>query len=1145
MTELNISENAYKVLHKRYLLKDKQGNIKETPKDLFRRVAKHVADGNKEWEDKFYEIMTSLKFMPNSPTLTGSGRDMCLSACFVMNPEDDINSIFEIQKKAATVFKEGGGVGYDFSDLRPSGSKVKSTQGVSSGPISFMKSYDAMCHTIKQGGVRRGAQMGVLRVDHPDVEEFIACKDKENKILSNFNISLAITDKFMDAVNNDSVFQLTHPKSSIRSEVRAVELLRKIAENSHTTGDPGLLFIDRANRDNPTSHIGEYKATNPCVTKDNIVMTSCGPKTVENLVGKKFFAVINAEEFYSDGFFKTGNKKVYKLNTKEGHSIRLTADHKVSIRTKSKAYKDVPSKDLSKGDKIVLNCSKLKWDGFGNNEEGWLIGSMLGDGHLKKDSVALQYWGENKLDMLKIAKDYIKNLGGLNNYNNRRKGCFVKDRDTCIITSKDLFNFKNELGIDANKNITNEDLLLTTSSDFHIGFLKGLFDADGSVQGNTNKGVSIRLASSKQKYLEISQRMLLSLGINSKIYLNRRNAGHTLLPDGKGGSKFYKTLAQHELIISKDNILKFNELIGFNDNKKNERLLEIISSYNRNVYKDSFTATFESLEYIGKEDVFDCSVQNLNHYSINGLIVHNCGEQFLPNYSSCNLGSINVVKYYDSESNTVNWDELKEDIHTCVKFLDQVVETNKYPLPEIDRVSRGERRIGLGLMGWAQLLFLLGIPYNSKDAINFTKEFMHFFRKESVSASMKLGEELGNFPFWRGSIYENTEDLPKIYGDFVDSKDGPIQMRNATQNTIAPTGTISLIADCSSGMEPIYALVFVKEVMGGTKLYYVDPIFEEVSKKEGFYSKELIEQIYENGGSCQGIDTVPDKYKKLFVTAMDLTPSEHVASLATFQKFIDSSISKTINLPNSASVEDIEEVYVLAYQLGCKGVTVYRDGCKDVQVLYTGGTKDKESTRGRAKIGISESVLKKLIIERKMSVEEAADVFDCSPSTVRRRMREFDIDTLRVKPSKVKRPDILPGTTQKLKTGEGSFLVTTNTDPNSGDLFEITILPSKSSLGELHNCESLGRLVSLARQYGVPIDEIIEQLEGITGPNPTFYNGMSIKSLPDAIGKILYRFSDTEKIEISDGHCESCGGENVEYSSGCVFCRDCGDGKCG
>ena len=781
MTELNISENGYKVLHKRYLLKDKQGNVKETPNDLFRRVAKHVSGGNNEWEEKFYNIMTSLKFVPNSPTLTGAGRDMCLSACFVINPEDNIDSIFETQKKAATIFKEGGGVGYDFSSLRPSNSRVKTTQGISSGPISFMKSYDAMCHAIKQGGVRRGAQMGMLRVDHPDIEEFITSKDKENKILSNFNISVAITNKFMEAVENDSDFILTHPNSSIKKTIKAKELLRMIAENAHDTGDPGLFFIDRANFDNPIPHMGDYKSTNPC------------------------------------------------------------------------------------------------------------------------------------------------------------------------------------------------------------------------------------------------------------------------------------------------------------------------------------------------------------------------GELPLLENSSCNLGSIDVCKYYNEEIEDLNWDELKNDIYTCVKFLDQVIETNKYPLPEIDRVSRGERRIGLGIMGWAQLLFKLKIPYSSKQSIQFVEKFMTFFRTESIKASIILGKELGSFPFWRGSSFETPENLPPIFSDFISNNSKPIVIRNATQNTIAPTGSISLIANCSSGMEPVYALVFIKEVMDGTKLYYIDPVFKKIAEDEGFYSEELIDSIYENGGSCQGIDSVPKKYQRLFVTAMDLTPKEHVVALATFQKFIDSSISKTINLSSTATIEDIEEVYQLAFDLGCKGVTVYRDGCKNVQVLYTGSKEN----RGRSKIGINENILKKLLIERKMSVEEAADVFDCSPSTVRRRMKEFGFETLRVRPSKLQRPDILPGTTQKLKTGEGNFLVTANTDPGSGDLFEIIIEPSKTSLSELHNCEALGRLVSLARQYGVPVEEISEQLVGITGSNPTFYNGVSIKSLPDAIGKILYRFSDKGEIEISEGLCKSCGSENVEFSSGCSFCRDCGDGKCG
>jgi len=1255
MADLNISDNAYKVLHKRYLLKDDKGNVIETPNDLFRRVAKHVANGNTEWEEKFYEIMTSLKFVPNTPTLTGAGRDMCLSACFVINPEDDINSIFDTQKKAATVFKEGGGVGYDFSSLRPSNSRVRTTQGVSSGPISFMKSYDSMCHAIKQGGTRRGAQMGILRVDHPDIEEFISSKDKENQVLSNFNISVGILDSFMDAVNSDQDWVLHHKAApEIKKEVKAKGILRLTAERAYETGDPGLLFLDRMNRDNPVPHIGEYKATNPCVTGDTLIYVADGRTNVsikelaEEDKDVPVFCLDNdgkiAIRTMRNPRVTGKNVNIYKVTLDDGSVVKATGNHKLRLR--SGEYKRVD--ELRKGESVKVLSRfagrvKSKYgklsrkdyifinNGLERTSEHKQIASW-NFGPIKNDEVVhhinFDCQDNSPINLKAMSKADHNNLhvkGMLGDKNPMRRAKVEWSDEDWRRYSKNM-----SLAISGEKNgralnVTNEKIkqhaiILTEAlghrfskrewakyakennlpsqfSSWRKSCFNGVLglskwaenecginnvNCDPRTQRFYNKllesGYDCFIYGKKvfiNKRCEIcSQKFIIDayrreVGICSQkchsIYLTSRNKSSEISKKAQKSSrdtwlKKKQENAEKQLKVYIDLKFKLGREPLKKEWEKECKKKDAPIRLAKPSYLGSYTglkrkaADFNhkviSIELIGQEDVYNGTVDEFHNFfsslSINGKKCSyinnlNCGEQPLIHGDSCNLGSMNVLKYFNGTG--IDWDSLREDIHVCIKFLDQVVETNKYPLPEIDRISRGSRRVGLGIMGWAQLLFVLGIPYNSKKAISFTEEFMGFFRKESIAASRALGEELGNFPFHRGSVYEDASNLSPVFGDFIKENEGSITIRNATQNTIAPTGSISLIANCSSGMEPIYALVFIKEVMEGTKLFYVDPIFEKIAKDNDFYSDELIQQIYKNGGSCQGLEAVPQKYQKLFVTAMDLSPEEHVIALATFQKFIDSSISKTINMPNSATVDDIENVYKLAYELGCKGITVYRDGCKDVQVLYT-GDKEKEA-RGRSRITISESILKKLLVEKKMSIEEAADVFDCSPSTVRRRMKEFGIETLRVKPSKLQRPEILPGSTQKLKTGEGSFLVTTNTDPNSGDLFEMTILPSKSSLDELHNCESLGRLVSLASQYGVPVEEISEQLVGITGPNPTFYNGTSIKSLPDAIGKILYRFLDKEHSVVEEGLCKSCGSENVEFSSGCFFCRDCGEGKCG
>jgi len=569
--EPKLTVNALEVLRRRYLLRDEEGRITETPAQTFMRVAKATAkvdkkyDGNpKESEEIFYRMMAGVEFLPNSPTLFNAGTELGqLSACFVLPVEDSLESIFAAVKNMALIEKSGGGVGFDFSKLRPNGDMVRSTKGVASGPVSFMRVFDAATEVIKAGGKRRGAMMGVLRVDHPDIIEFITSKHKLG-ILSNFNISVAVTDDFMKTLQEDGEYWLINPRNKEKvKKLRAKDVWNLIVKSAWQTGDPGVIFIDEVNRHNPTPEVGRIEATNPC------------------------------------------------------------------------------------------------------------------------------------------------------------------------------------------------------------------------------------------------------------------------------------------------------------------------------------------------------------------------GEQPLLPYESCNLGSINLSRMV--ENGEINWEKLRETVRNAVHFLDNVIDANKFPLKEIERMTKANRKIGLGVMGFADMLIQLRIPYNSEEALKLAEKTMKSITEQAREKSVELGEERGSFPNFDKSIW----------------KDKYHAMRNATATTIAPTGSISIIAGCSSGIEPLFAISFIRNVLGGTRLFEINPLFEMMVKERGLYSAKLLEEIARTG-SVQEIEGIPEDIKRIFVTALDIRPEWHVKMQAAFQKYTDNAVSKTVNLPYDASVEDVREIFELAWKIKCKGITVFRYGSKPEQVLYTGEIRTKE-----------------------------------------------------------------------------------------------------------------------------------------------------------------------------------------------------------
>lgn len=1136
---INLTENAKIVLQKRYLKKDEQGNF-EAPETMFERVSVAIAEAEKRYKtgdvqsfaQKYYDIMTELKFLPNSPTLMNAGRDLGqLSACFVLPVEDSMEGIFDSIKSAALIHKSGGGTGFSFSRLRPKGASVKSTGGVASGPISFMKVFNAATEAVKQGGTRRGANMGILRVDHPDIFDFITCKSDDQEI-TNFNISVAITDKFMEALKNDGTYELVNPHTKkVTGKLKAKKVFDLIVDMAWKNGEPGIVFIDRMNEDNPTPNVGEIESTNPCVSGDTWILTSHGPVMVSETVGKEISLALNGQYYNTTdrGFFKTGIKPLILIKTDRGYRIKVTDDHLIRVASNVTRYEiDEEWKTASSikpGDTIILSNNRgIKWDGIGNLDEGYLLGLLIGDGTLKTDCAVISVWGndEGALSMMNAAEQAALKLQHRSDFNGFQKE--IKSREEHRMQSVPIRDLAYKFGIKpGDKKITPQ--IEMAGYEFYKGFLRGLFDADKTVIGTQEKGVSIRLWQNNLENLYAVQRMLHRIGISTTIYECRKPAMTKYMPNGKEGYSEYDVAAGHELVISKDNIKVFYDVIGFNNSIKANNLKEKLSSYTRSLDRERFTAKVVECIRLDEEQVYDVNVPGINAFDANGIYTHNCGEQPLLPYESCNLGSINLAKFVKEVNgiNQVDYDGLKDTVFTAVNFLDDVIDVNRYPLEEIQKMTQANRKIGLGVMGFADMLIKLRIPYNSEEAVETAKKVMGFIQDQSKKASMKLAEERGVFQNWEDSIYGQKG----------------IKLRNATTTTIAPTGTISIIAGTSSGIEPVFALAFERHVLDNQCLIEVHPLFEAELKKRGIYSEELMQKVVKCG-SLKEIDDIPEDMKKVFVTAHDITPEWHIKLQAAFQEYTDNAVSKTVNFPNSATREDVREVYLMAYKLGCKGVTIYRDGSRKEQVLNKGSVKTKEVSKGKQPEGTAE---------------------------------------LKPRP----RATITYGNTEKVKIGCGNLYITVNSDDHG-------ICEVFTNLGRAGGCpsqsEATSRLISMALRSGIDVKAIVGQLKGIrchsTLRQISSNKDIKVLSCPDAIGKAIERsigkklvpngvttvlgetYDDNEgsnhdeiaataatneALSISAhqedmGTCPECG-NRLEHESGCVVCRSCGYSKCG
>ncbi len=1117
--DLLLSFNAIKVLEARYLIKDpKTWRFRETPQMMFRRVAKHIASVEQMYgkteeevrklEDEFYEIMSNLKFIPNSPTLMNAGTRLgILSACFVVPVRDSMTTsdgegIMDAVRAQALIHQHGGGTGYDFSELRPENDIVTSSGGFASGPLSFMKLFDAATDVIKQGGKRRGANMGVMHVWHPDIEKFIKAKTGKLKDvnLQNFNISVGFYDSFLRAVVENGKWPLINPRltdlrkgegydsryyaivrarhylseewvqeviideleqaggsigldesiivtldealviaeeeGAIVKWIDAAKLFDEIIKGAWDSGDPGYLNIDVINRRHPTWFLGKINATNPCVSGDTRILTPSGWIRAEELyriarakgkavpveIDKNYLGEggspiayeielvtsIGEEAFYRNArdantlhlqvpriakawVWHIGRKPALKVKTKEGYEITVTREHRFLTL---EGWKEAG--DLKKGDKILLGRLHpalindiIRGEYNLDSDIAFALGWLIGKGSINKDNVAWFFTNKDYEAESRVRRGIAK-LGGnpLSHTKSSILNQYKVEYNNKSTVYKNVVGLIGTNNLDLEKNSGLPEITWRLSLNSLIAFLRGLFTAKGSI----DREGSIKLNCKSMKLLKDLQIILTSLGIYSEIHESNQLVAHR---ESVSNGKF-------ELVIKGYSIMIFRKLIAFENIKKIEELMEVGPS------PDSIWATVKEIEEAGLVDFYDFTVPITHSYIANGIINHNCGEEPLLPWESCNLGSINLEKYVVEENGekNIDWEGLARDIRIAVRFLDNVIDANNPPLPQIKEATRRTRKVGLGVMGWARMLIRLGIPYDSPDAIVLAWYLSEWIAWNAYMESTEIAREKGSFPTWDPLKYRwidetlplksvddylkivaeetrnpsyikpvsvNTlriiEKRPKTDWNRVKERAKRNGLRNAALLSIAPTGTISIIAGASSSIEPLFALAFLRRVSVG-EFFEVDPLFlEELSKRE-MDEPEVIEEIAQTG-SIRHLKWIPRTLRKIFKTAHDIDPEWHLLHQAVWQAWVDAGTSKTINLRNEEPVETVRRIYLLAWKLGVKGTTVYRDKSKSQQVIYFGVKKEreKEEKLTREKTIFEKEIGKQKIIE----IESQAD----------------------------------------------------------------------------------------------------------------------------------------------------------------------------
>jgi len=1094
------SESALRVLRERYLARQGKA-VLETPEEMCWRVAACIAHAEAKYgktpeqveaiAQQFYDLMVDSIFLPNSPTLMNAGKDNGLqySACYVLPVGDSMEEIFESVKNAAIIHKSGGGTGFAFSRLRPKDALVRSTGGKASGPISFLRVFNGATEAVKQGGTRRGANMGILRVDHPDILEFI--ESKLDGGITNFNISVAITDRFMEALRADGEYDLLEPHTgAVTGRLRAGEVFDRIVQAAWKTGDPGLFFVDRCNagRANPTPTLDKVEATNPCgeqplypneacFAPETRITTDRGLETVADLYARQQLGetVLVATNLNGQGrhivfrpavVVKVGVKPTVRVTLSNGQQIRVTPDHRILTQD---GWKEAGT--LCREDRVCIQTGMAgplaitSTDGDLQRMLGW----FTGDGWFT-DVVGLTFGPQDELAFQRLVPIWRQFTGSAARVQTQQATmvrCVGTERTEAIAAFK-AYGFAPGRGPEKRA----PKFVFTAPKEEQMRYLQGLFGADGS---KTHRKPQVTLSSASLELLRDVQLLLLNVGMRSNIkYYPHRPTGR----------------AWGQLKVNGESYHRFLDLIGFPlTPQKQERCDQF--PWQR-IKQDRLAVGVASVVGDEEVEVYDVSEPVTHSLIAEGMIVHNC-----------NLGSLNLAKFVKPGDTVegIDWAGMQRAIRLSVRFLDDVIEVNPYPLPEINEAVKKYRRIGLGVMGWADLLCCLGIPYDSEAALELGDRVMAFIQEKGHEESRRLAEERGPFPTWAQSIYRDKGML-----------------RNSTVTTIAPTGTISIIADCSSGIEPLFAVAFEHRV-GERRLSFVNKHFETIAKARGLYSEALMQKVVE-WGTLRGLAEVPEDVRQVFVTAHEVAPEWHVRHQAVFQRHTDNGVSKTINAPNSATLDDVKRAYLLAYELGCIGITVFRDGCKGTQVLHV-GTRPKEKEREA----------------------QAAPLAPVQP-----------------------RPRVVQGVTYRTETPLGTAYITVNHN-GQGEPLEVFANVGKVGSETAAVSEAIGRLISLCLRLASPVaakervKQIVEQLGGIGGSRHLGFGKERIRSLPDAIAKVLAEhvgMTEAEEqtqaqltlperagppIKVGDP-CPECGEATLAYEEGCLKCYGCGFAEC-
>lgn len=1134
--------------------------IETDPAQMMDRVAAGVAKVEKndkkreEWSGKFRWLLDDWKFVPGGRILTAAGTDQDLTYynCYVISsPNDSREGIMTTLTQMTEIMSRGGGVGINISTLRPRHAYVKGVNGRSSGSVSWGALYSFVTGLIEQGGSRRGALMLILNDWHPDVFDFINSKRQAGQI-TNANISVGVSDKLMEAIKADGDWELVFPDTSdpdydelwdgdldtwIASgrkvqhykTIKARELWDAIIESAWASAEPGVWFNERSNKMANSWYFNPLISTNPCITGDMRIHTSEGLVTARELFDEEtqIDVVIDSrfgvEETLTPAtrVFMTGIKPVYRLQTKEGYYLRATADHKIMT-----ARGWVEMQNLNEGDKVHILNRKGGFGREGSERLGRILGWLVGDGTIKADRAVLSFFGEEKQELAPMFAEYINDIVEPLTDPSRGNRTYtvgvvnMSDRDEARVQSDRLRTLVEGYGLVENKHQV-PDVVFKGTEGMQRGFLQALFTADGSVQFNKVKqSASIRLASSTYELLEQAQQLLSNFGIASRIYKNRRQEQMKLMPDGKGGQKEYQIQAQHELVVSRANMVTFRDEIGFVLDRKQDQLEDMLNDYVQGLRKESFVARVQSVIEDGYEEVYDLTVPVTHSFNSNGISIANCGEQPLGAFSVCNLGAINLARFYDEEKHDVAWDDLRQTIQYATRFLDNVIDTTPYFFQQNEDVQLGERRVGLGTMGIAELMLKLEVRYGSDKSVELIDDVYKLIATTAYETSSEIAKEKGAFPKFDAEKFLESGYMQGMPDDLREKirKDG---IRNVTLLTQAPTGTTGTMVNTSTGVEPFFSWVYYRKSRLG--------LHEE--------QVPIVKEWY---------DEHPDEVElpDYFATAMDLAPKDHVKVQGAFQRWIDSAISKTCNVPNEYTVEQVSELYQYMYELGCKGGTIYRDGSRDEQVLMLKGDERAESEMEELK-GDDKPA-------KKEAVAQVATPHRVYP-----------------------RPERLTGTTIRTQTPFGKAYITINRDEN-GYPFEVFITIGKVGSDIQADADGLGRMISLQLRTTAPHNRkemlklIIEQLQDIGGARPIGFGPKRVLSLPDAVASVLMEeffkeeqpqqlglpIGEVEEVQAQQSNvvmngslsgadmCPECGTISLIRAEGCRKCLTCGYSEC-